>query len=119
MTRTQPLACRRGHAIRWLAAALSGLAVAISAGTQVQAASAAALTKPAPIKLNTANWSGNAGFGSRGPAWYTDGSGVVHLQGAAHQISTSGFGPNVIGTLPPAARPALAVFTVVPTFAGT
>jgi hypothetical protein len=70
------------------------------------------------IPLNTANWSGNAGFGSRVPRWYTDKSGIVHLQGAVTQTS-SGTGANLIGSLPPAARPSHNVFTIVHTFNGT
>jgi hypothetical protein len=53
------------------------------------------------------------------PAWYKDSSGVVHLQGAVTQTSTSGSTPNLIGTLPTAARPAANVFTIVHTFNGT
>jgi hypothetical protein len=78
-----------------------------------------ALAGPTAIRLNTLNWSGSAGFGSRSPAWYTDGSGIVHLQGAATQINNSGPGANLIGTLPRSARPDHNVFTVVHTFAGT
>jgi hypothetical protein len=80
---------------------------------------AQAATQPSPIKVNKQNWSGSAGFGSRGPAWYKDRSGVVHLQGALTQISSAGAGANTLGTLPPAARPAHNVFTIVHTFAGT
>lgn len=53
------------------------------------------------------------------PAWYTDSSGIVHLQGAAAQTSGSGSGANLIGTLPRAARPARAVYTIVSTFGGS
>jgi len=70
------------------------------------------LSAPRPIALNTANWT-SAGFDSRAPAWYTDGSGVVHLQGAVSQTSASGTGANLIGTLPLAARPASTVYTIV------
>jgi len=55
----------------------------------------------------------------RRPAWFKDGFGVVHLQGAAKQISTVGTGANRIGTLPKAARPSRNVFVLVHTFAGT
>ncbi len=71
------------------------------------------------IPLNTANWSGNAGFGSRVPLWYTDKSGIIHLQGAVTQTSSSGTGAGLIGTLPTAARPSHNVFTIVHTFNGT
>jgi hypothetical protein len=101
--------------------ALSGLALAITTAAQSPAAStvitaraaAGTVAAPAPIPVNTVNWSGSAGFGSRHPAWYTDGSGVVHLQGAAHQTSSSGANANLIGTLPAAARPAHIVCTIV------
>jgi hypothetical protein len=71
------------------------------------------------IAVNTANWSGNAGFGSRGPSWYKDSSRVIHLQGAVTQSSTSGPGANTIGTLPPGARPATDLYFIVHTFNGT
>jgi hypothetical protein len=72
-----------------------------------------------PIPLNKANFSGSAGFGSRAPAWYKDSAGVIHLQGAVTQTSTAGSTPNLIGTLPPAARPAANLFFIVHTFNGT
>jgi hypothetical protein len=71
------------------------------------------------IAVNTANWTGSAGFGSRLPAWYTDRSGIVHLQGAASQTSTGGSDPNLIGTLPAAARPSHIVYVIAHTFEGT
>jgi hypothetical protein len=71
------------------------------------------------IALNTANWSPNAGFASRGPAWYNDNSGVFHLQGAVTQASASGTSPNLIGTLPAAVAPRHTVYTIVHTFNGT
>ena len=61
-------------------------------------------------------WSFSAGFGSIGPAWYKDASGIVHLVGAAKQTNASS---NVIGTLPTAARPTRTVYTIVHTFNGT
>jgi hypothetical protein len=82
-------------------------------------ASIASAATPHPIVLNTANWSGSAGFGSTAPAFLTDGSGVVHLQGAAKQVSGSGSRADVIGRLPVAVRPRRDVYTVVHTFAGT
>jgi hypothetical protein len=69
------------------------------------------------IALNTTNWSESGG--SFPPAtWSTDGSGVVHLQGAVAQSASGGSSPNVIGTLPPAARPAATVYTIVITAGG-
>jgi hypothetical protein len=62
-------------------------------------------------------WSGSAGYNSRGPAWYKDGSGLVHLQGAVTEAS--GLAGHVIGTLPAEAAPHSAVFTVVHTLDGT
>jgi hypothetical protein len=123
--RTQPPSRHRiTRSARWLAAAVIGLALMLTAGVQAQAASATApaagtLAKPARIPLNTANWSGSAGFGSRGPAWYTDGAGVVHLQGAVRQTSSSGINAILIGTLPKAARPAATLVFTVHTFEGT
>jgi len=72
-----------------------------------------------PIKVNTRNWSGAAGFGTRRPAWYKDRFGVVHLQGALTQISSTGTAANLLGTLPRAARPGHNVFAIVHTHAGT
>jgi hypothetical protein len=72
-----------------------------------------------PISLNTANWSANAGFEASAPGWYQDGYGIVHLQGAAKQVSSAGTNPDVLGTLPVAARPSRNVFTVVHTFNGS
>ncbi len=69
--------------------------------------------------INTANWSTNAGFGSSAPAWYADGSGVVHLQGAVTQTSAVGPNANVIGTLSGAAMPNHDVYTIAHTFDGT
>jgi hypothetical protein len=71
------------------------------------------------IALNTANWSGSAGFGSRLPALYKDRSGVIHLQGAVKQTSTGGTSPNLVGTLPATVAPKHDVYTIVHTYAGT
>jgi hypothetical protein len=109
-----------------VAAGLSTVAMAagvtaLGAGA-AQAASRAApglLTPPAPIAVNTANWSGSAGFGSTAPSWFEDSFGLVHLQGAARQVSKTGLGANLLGTLPSSARPARNVFVIVHTFAGT
>ena len=72
-----------------------------------------------PIGVNGLNWSGHAGFGSRGPAWYTDRSGIVHLEGAVKAISNGGPFAGLVGTLPRAARPSRAVYLITHTFAGT
>ncbi len=72
-----------------------------------------------PIILNNFNWSGSARFASRHPAWYQDGSGVIHLQGAGRQVSGGGPGADLIGTLPARARPKADVYTIVHTFDGT
>jgi len=77
------------------------------------------LSPPAPIAVNTANWSGSAGFGSTAPAWFADSFGLVHLEGAARQVNAVGPNANLLGTLPAAARPARNVFVIVHTFAGT
>ena len=124
LNRTRSLTARL---IRRLAAGLSTMAMAVGLAALglTGTGPAGAATVPAsamtthPIPLNTANFSGSAGFGSRAPAWYKDSSGVVHLQGTAKQISTAGSTPNLIVTLPPAARPASTVFTIVHTFNGT
>jgi hypothetical protein len=72
-----------------------------------------------PISVNLVNWSPFAMFSSRSPAWYSDRSGVVHLQGAARQVMTSGPDANLLGTLPKAASPSRSVYFIVHTFAGT
>lgn len=71
------------------------------------------------VPVNTANWSGNAGFGAAAPSVWVDGSGIVHLEGAVTQTSGQGTGADVLGTLPPAFRPNHNVFLVTHTFAGT
>jgi hypothetical protein len=125
-----PARCRVARTARWLtavAAALCDLALGFTAAVQADAATIAGPARassgslPAlhPIAVNTANWSGSARFGSRSPAWYTDGSGVVHLQGAVTQTSPNGPDPDQIGTLPPAARPAHQLIAIVHTFNGT
>jgi len=100
---------------------LSALAATLGVTTLGAAgASAAPLgLPPAPIAVNTANWSGSAGFGSTAPAWFADSFGLVHLEGAARQVNGSGPNANLLGTLPAAARPARNVFVIVHTFAGT
>ena len=118
------------RAAAWAAARLGaaglaagGLALPVLTAPAHAATSASASIRSGssahPISVNTLNWSGSAGFGSRAPAWYKDTSGDVHLQGAAAQTSTSGPGANTIGILPPAARPDRDVYTIVHTFNGT
>ena len=65
------------------------------------------------------DWSQFPGFNARVPAWFKDKSGIIHLEGAAGQISTGGPTPNLVATLPPAAAPRSTVYTVVHTFNGT
>jgi hypothetical protein len=109
---------------RYAAVALAGaaaLGVLGAAGPAYAApASGVAVT---PITL-TADWSGNAQYGSGSPGWFVDTSlvdpAVVHLQGAVTQVSTTAApDPNLIGTLPPAARPDRSVYELVHTFDGT
>jgi hypothetical protein len=71
------------------------------------------------MSVNTANWSGTAGFGSTAPGWYLDGAGVIHLQGAATQMSTLGPKPDLVAVLPAVARPSRTVYTVADTLFGT
>jgi len=106
---------------------LLGLVVSfffLSGITPARALSTTAPVYPtAPIFLNSANWSSNAGFGSAKPRWYKE-SGfvdpdVVHLQGAAKQTTTTGGDPNLLGRLTPAASPNRIVYTIVHTFDGT
>lgn len=104
----------RGLRGRWR---LSALLLATGALMLAMAGSAAAA--PIPIALNATNWSGSAGFGSTSPGWYEDSLGIIHLTGAARQISVRPPLEIVLGTLPAAARPARDVFTIVHTFNGT
>jgi hypothetical protein len=109
-----------GLALGGIAAAAAGPAQAAPAGPTGHAtAGLAGAVATHPISVNTLNWSGNAGFGSRAPAWYKDTSGIVHLQGAATQTSATGSGAGTIGILPPAARPDRDVYTIVHTLDGT
>lgn len=70
-----------------------------------------------PVQINGSNWTdtfspNNPGFGASPAAWYKDGSGIVHLQGAADQwqpTSVNGSDPLLLGTLPPPAAPARVV----------
>ena len=71
-----------------------------------------------PISVNATNWSLSQ-WSSAEPGWYKDASGIVHLVGAAKQTATVGASPNLLGTLPPAARPNRVVYTIVATFNGT
>jgi hypothetical protein len=72
-----------------------------------------------PVPVNTANWSGQAGFGAAAPSVWVDGSGIVHMEGAVTQTSDQGIGADVLGTLPPAFRPNRNVYMITHTFAGT
>jgi hypothetical protein len=108
---------------RSVAAALAAAAALLGISGPASAAPASGTGVPlAPITLSS-DWSGNAGFGSGTPGFYVDTSlvdpAVVHLQGAVKQVSTAGPDPNVIGTLPPAARPDRSVYELVHTFNGT
>ena len=71
-----------------------------------------------PISVNATNWS-HSEWSSAAPGWYKDASGIVHLVGAAKQTAAVGSSPNLLGTLPPAARPNRVVYTIVATFNGT
>jgi hypothetical protein len=119
----------RGRVPNWLTSRhrLAAVAVALTAPVLAMSASApaaplAASFQVVPIFLG-ANWSGNAGFGSTSPGWFKQvglvDPDVVHLQGAAKQMSTVGSDPNLLGTLPAAASPDRVVYTVVYTFNGT
>ncbi|MGO9973873.1 MAG: hypothetical protein ACLP01_13920 [Solirubrobacteraceae bacterium] len=98
---------------RWPAALLSAAALLLaSAGSAAAAAN--------PITVNTANWTGSAGFASAAPGWYKDSFGLVHLEGAAKQTSASGgLSAITLGTLPKAARPARDLYFMAHTFDGT
>jgi len=72
------------------------------------------------INLNGGEWSQLAGFGSVVPQWYKDGSGIVHLEGAARQKCLPFcLNSNFVGQLPPAAAPPHLVMTIVHAFSGT
>ena len=94
-------------------------AVLLSASALLLASAGSAAAAPTPISLNTTNWSGSAGFGSTAPGWYQDSLGIVHLEGAAKQISATPPSASVIGTLPAAARPDRLVVVIAHTFSGT
>jgi hypothetical protein len=94
-------------------------ALLLATGALVLAMAGPAAAAPIPIALNATNWSGSAGFGSSSPGWYEDSLGIIHLTGAARQISFRPPLEIVLGTLPAAARPARDVFTIVHTFNGT
>ena len=96
------------------------VALAMAAALLLAAAGTAAASVPVnPIAVNATNWSASAGFGSTAPGWYIDSFGIVHLQGAAKQVSLKPPLQIVLGTLPPAARPSRDVFTTAHTYAGT
>lgn len=111
---------------RYAAAALAAAAVLGTLGAAGPAYAAPASgsgVAVTPIALSK-DWSPNALYGSSGPGWYVDTSlvdpAVVHLQGAVTQIATTaGTNPNLIGTLPPSARPDRSVYELVHTFNGT
>jgi hypothetical protein len=74
------------------------------------------------VPLNSNNWSTPGCCDSRSAEWYTDSSGIVHLEGAVTQTnpnSVGGSNPNQIGTLPAEAAPPQTVFTIVHTDGGT
>jgi hypothetical protein len=76
---------------------------------------------PSALDLNASNWT-NAGYGAGTPEYYTDASGLVHLQGAVTQTSASsvdGSDPYLIGTLDPSSSPSRSVYTIVHTLGGT
>jgi hypothetical protein len=110
-----PARRRAARGVRWLAAAALGGLALTAAATAAQAqpasptvpgrAAARLMNITSPIPMNNANWSAYAGYGTLPPAWYIDTAGMVHLQGAATQISLAGPYANVIGTLPPAVAP--------------
>jgi hypothetical protein len=74
------------------------------------------------VPVNFSNWSTPGCCESRFAQWYTDSSGIVHLEGAVTQTepnSVNGSNPNLIGTLPAEARPPQTVYTVAHTNLGT
>jgi hypothetical protein len=71
-----------------------------------------------PINLNGGNWSQSAGHSTVIPQWYKDGSGTVHLEGAARQ-TVFGANSNFLGQLPHAAAPLHEVTTLVHANSGT
>jgi hypothetical protein len=94
-------------------------AVLLTASALLLATAGSAAAAPTPIPPNAANWSGSAGFGSSAPGFYIDSFGLVHLEGAAKQISLKPPLARVLGTLPPAARPVRDVYTIAHSFNGT
>ena len=84
--------------------------------------SSAGGTLPQSVPVNSSNWSTPGCCGSRSAQWYSDNSGIVHLEGAVTQTNATSVGgsdPNLIGTLPAAASPSQTVFTIVHTGSGT
>lgn len=65
-----------------------------------------------------AGWNGTPGFGATAPAWYQDGSGLIHLQGAFGHAAACGT-PSTLATLPSAAAPTRDIYTIVHTYIGT
>jgi hypothetical protein len=78
-------------------------------------------TANVPIPVNTANWSGSAGFDSVAPSAWADGWGYVYLQGAVTQTQPSFEvgDPDVLATLPPAFWPQADVYVLAHSFNGT
>lgn len=116
--------------LAWLAAVCFAVALAGLAGPVLPARALAASRVPAdrvagpqqgpvPINFNRVNWSDQAGFGARRPAWFKDQFGVVHLEGALTQVDDSGKGANTLGRLPAVIRPERNVFAIVHSFNGT
>jgi hypothetical protein len=66
--------------------------------------------------LNTSSWSAVL---SDDPGWVEDDAGIVHLQGAATQTSSSGSGADLVATMSSVIRPDRAVYTIVETSSGT
>jgi hypothetical protein len=93
--------------------------VALAAASLLLASAASAAAAPTPILVNATNWSGTAGFGSAAPGFYQDSFGIIHLEGAAKQIGLRPPLQRVLGTLPPAARPARDVYVIAHSFNGT
>jgi hypothetical protein len=75
-------------------------------------------TSPQNVPLDP-NWTTTSCCGNRGPEWYADASGIVHLQGAVAQVSPTNTNLNLIGTLPVAASPTKTVYTITHSLLGT
>jgi hypothetical protein len=98
--------------------------VAMVTGLALVSAGPASASTYYPITVNTANWSGSAGFGSRPPGLTVDSSGVIHLQGALRQFSAAGSGADWIGCTGSAplcawGPPGRTVYTIAHTLGGS